>query len=78
VQDAPTRYAGLAWLAAGFVFYVLYRRRLGAPAALGLELDQLELAVDALKSVRHDQPTALEVDVLPPKTERLALAQPEG
>jgi APA family basic amino acid/polyamine antiporter len=27
VQDAPTRYAGLAWLAVGFVFYPLYRRR---------------------------------------------------
>jgi basic amino acid/polyamine antiporter, APA family len=31
VQDAPTRYAGLAWLLVGFVFYVLYRRRLGLP-----------------------------------------------
>ncbi len=31
VQDAPTRYAGLAWLAAGFVFYFVYRRRLGMP-----------------------------------------------
>ena len=31
VQDAPTRYAGLAWLAAGLVFYVLYRRRIGLP-----------------------------------------------
>ena len=31
VQDAPTRYAGLAWLRAGFIFYVLYRRRLGLP-----------------------------------------------
>jgi APA family basic amino acid/polyamine antiporter len=31
VKDAPTRYAGLAWLAAGFVFYPLYRRHLGAP-----------------------------------------------
>jgi basic amino acid/polyamine antiporter, APA family len=31
VQDAPTRYAGLAWLAAGFVFYYVYRRRLGIP-----------------------------------------------
>ena len=30
-QDAPTRYAGLGWLAAGFVFYPLYRRRLGEP-----------------------------------------------
>jgi len=27
VQDAPTRYAGLAWLAAGFIFYPFYRRR---------------------------------------------------
>jgi len=27
LQDAPTRYAGLAWLAVGFVFYPLYRRR---------------------------------------------------
>jgi APA family basic amino acid/polyamine antiporter len=31
VQDAPTRYAGLAWLAVGFVFYPLYRRSLGEP-----------------------------------------------
>jgi APA family basic amino acid/polyamine antiporter len=30
-QDAPTRYAGLAWLATGFVFYPLYRRRLKLP-----------------------------------------------
>jgi basic amino acid/polyamine antiporter, APA family len=33
VQDAPTRYAGLAWLAVGFVVYTLYRRRLGVPLA---------------------------------------------
>ncbi len=31
VQDAPTRYAGLGWLVAGFVFYPIYRRRLGEP-----------------------------------------------
>jgi APA family basic amino acid/polyamine antiporter len=31
VQDAPTRYAGLAWLSAGFAFYVVYRRRLHLP-----------------------------------------------
>jgi APA family basic amino acid/polyamine antiporter len=30
-QDAPTRYAGLGWLAVGFLFYPLYRRRLGEP-----------------------------------------------
>ena len=27
IQDAPTRYVGLGWLAVGFVFYPLYRRR---------------------------------------------------
>ena len=27
-EAAPTRYAGLGWLAAGFVFYAVYRRRL--------------------------------------------------
>jgi APA family basic amino acid/polyamine antiporter len=31
VQDGPTRYAGFGWLILGFVFYPLYRRRLGAP-----------------------------------------------
>ncbi|HEX4526479.1 MAG TPA: universal stress protein, partial [Gaiellaceae bacterium] len=30
-QDPPTRYAGLAWLAFGFVFYALYRRSLHIP-----------------------------------------------
>ena len=43
LQDAPTRYAGTAWLLAGLVFYVLYRRKLGlslretvrAPVPLG-------------------------------------------
>jgi APA family basic amino acid/polyamine antiporter len=29
VQDAPTRYAGLGWLALGFAFYPSYRRRCG-------------------------------------------------
>ncbi len=33
IQDAPTRYAGAAWLVAGFVFYPLYRRHLGIPLA---------------------------------------------
>jgi APA family basic amino acid/polyamine antiporter len=31
IQDAPTRYIGLAWLVFGFVLYPLYRRRIGAP-----------------------------------------------
>jgi len=43
IQDAPTRYAGLGWLIAGFIFYLFYRRRIDvkmaetmrAPLALG-------------------------------------------
>jgi APA family basic amino acid/polyamine antiporter len=31
IQDAPTRYAGTAWLAVGLLFYVLYRRALKLP-----------------------------------------------
>jgi APA family basic amino acid/polyamine antiporter len=31
VKDAPTRYAGMGWLAAGLLFYVVYRRRLNVP-----------------------------------------------
>jgi basic amino acid/polyamine antiporter, APA family len=31
IQDAATRWAGLGWLAAGFLTYAAYRRRLGAP-----------------------------------------------
>jgi basic amino acid/polyamine antiporter, APA family len=30
-QDAPTRYTGFGWLALGFIFYPLYRRRLKIP-----------------------------------------------
>jgi APA family basic amino acid/polyamine antiporter len=43
IQDAPTRYAGLGWLGAGFVFYLFYRRHINvkmaetarAPLAIG-------------------------------------------
>src|SRR5207247_4167200 len=31
LKDAPTRYAGLAWLVAGFAFYVVYRRIMRLP-----------------------------------------------
>jgi APA family basic amino acid/polyamine antiporter len=33
IQDAPTRYAGLGWIAAGFLIYWAFRRRIGAPLA---------------------------------------------
>jgi len=32
-QDAPTRYAGLGWLAFGYILYASYRRRLGRTLA---------------------------------------------
>jgi basic amino acid/polyamine antiporter, APA family len=64
VQDAPTRYAGLGWLAFGFVFYTAFRRRFlkvslrettRAPIMIGpgvaLEYRQLLVPVaDALES----------------------------
>jgi APA family basic amino acid/polyamine antiporter len=31
LKDAPTRYAGMSWLAVGFAFYVLYRRGMKLP-----------------------------------------------
>src|SRR4051795_13251406 len=31
LKDAPTRYAGMSWLAAGFAFYVVYRRIMKLP-----------------------------------------------
>jgi APA family basic amino acid/polyamine antiporter len=33
IKDAPTRYAGLGWLAFGFVLYAWYRHHLGRPLA---------------------------------------------
>ena len=59
VQDAPTRYAGLAWLIVGFVFYPVYRRsqRLSvrsttrAPVPLGpaLALEDRSILVPIVK-----------------------------
>jgi basic amino acid/polyamine antiporter, APA family len=34
VENPGPRYAGLGWLVVGFVFYLLYRRRLGVPLAV--------------------------------------------
>ena len=31
VEDPATRYAGLSWIAAGLIFYAVYRRKLGIP-----------------------------------------------
>jgi APA family basic amino acid/polyamine antiporter len=61
IQDAPTRYAGLAWLAAGFTFYLLYRRHLRvamrvtarAPVPLGPAL-ALEYRLILVPIVRGD------------------------
>ncbi len=59
VQDAPTRCAGFAWLAAGFIFYVPYRRSQHLPltttvrapvplgAALALEYRSIRVPIVA-------------------------------
>jgi len=65
VQDAPTRYAGLAWLAVGFVVYWVYRRRVvfqsltatvRAPVAFGpaLALEYRRLLVPVIAGQPSD------------------------
>ena len=70
VQTAATRYAGLGWLAVGFVFYAVYRKRIiGRPLretvrapqlVLGpsLQLDYRTIVVPVTRS--HDSEEALE------------------
>ncbi|MGH3103599.1 MAG: amino acid permease [Gaiellaceae bacterium] len=66
IQDAPTRYAGLAWLAIGFVAYGVYRRRilrqplgqtLRAPVAFGpaLALEYRQLLVPVIDGYASDE-----------------------
>ena len=66
VQNAPTRWVGLAWLAAGLVGYVVYRRRVvhepltatvRAPAAFGpaLALEYRRLLVPVVPGSASDE-----------------------
>ncbi len=67
VQDAPTRYAGLGWLIAGFAFYALYRKRfvhvplertLRAPALVlgpSLEIEYRAIVVPVLRSAESEE-----------------------
>ncbi|HEY2936188.1 MAG TPA: amino acid permease [Gaiellaceae bacterium] len=64
VQTAETRYAGLAWLAVGFVAYGAYRRRLGlslretvrAPAQLvGLDVEYRTIVVPVVRSAESEE-----------------------
>ena len=64
VQTPETRYAGLAWLALGFVAYTLYRRRLGlslletvrAPAQLaGLDVEYRTILVPVVRSAESEE-----------------------
>jgi basic amino acid/polyamine antiporter, APA family len=64
VQDAPSRYAGLGWLIAGFTFYVLYRRHLGAPlrvtvrapvVIIGAELEYRSILVPVAPGYPSDE-----------------------
>jgi APA family basic amino acid/polyamine antiporter len=64
VQDAPTRYAGLGWLIAGFIFYLLYRRHLGEPlratvrapvVIIGAELEYRSILVPVAPGYPSDE-----------------------
>jgi basic amino acid/polyamine antiporter, APA family len=64
VQTPQTRYAGLAWLALGFVGYALYRRRLGialrqtvrAPALLlGFDVEYRTIVVPVVRSAESEE-----------------------
>jgi APA family basic amino acid/polyamine antiporter len=69
IQEDATRWAGLAWLAAGFVTYAVYRRRLGepltetvrAPIAMGpaLALEYRNILVPVID--RHESEEALDL-----------------
>jgi APA family basic amino acid/polyamine antiporter len=69
VQDAATRWAGLGWLAAGFVTYAIYRRRLHepltetirAPVAMGpaLALEYRNVLVPIVE--RHESEAAVDL-----------------
>jgi basic amino acid/polyamine antiporter, APA family len=66
VQDAPTRYAGLGWLAIGFAAYAIYRRRvlrqplavtLRAPVVIGpaAALEYRQLLVPVIDGYESDE-----------------------
>jgi APA family basic amino acid/polyamine antiporter len=64
VKDAPTRYAGLGWLIAGFIFYPLYRRHLGEPlratvrapvTIVGAELEYRSIVVPVAPGYPSDE-----------------------
>jgi APA family basic amino acid/polyamine antiporter len=64
IQEPETRWAGLAWLAAGFLIYGLYRRRLGlrltetarAPAVVvGLDVEYRTIVVPVTRSPESEE-----------------------
>jgi APA family basic amino acid/polyamine antiporter len=65
IQDPPTRWAGLGWLAIGFVTYVVYRRRVvhlplretvRAPALIvGLEVEYRSIVVPVVRSAESEE-----------------------
>ena len=64
VQEPGTRWAGLAWLAAGFVVYGLYRRRLSLPltetvrappVVIGLHVEYRTIVVPVTRSPESEE-----------------------
>jgi APA family basic amino acid/polyamine antiporter len=64
VQEEATRLVGLAWLAVGFLIYILYRRRLHLPLrqtvrapaiVLGLEVEYRTILVPVLRTAESEE-----------------------
>ena len=64
IQEPGTRWAGLGWLAAGFVVYVLYRRRLDLPltetarapaVVVGLDVEYRTIVVPVTRSPESEE-----------------------
>jgi APA family basic amino acid/polyamine antiporter len=64
IQEPETRWAGLGWLAAGFVVYGLYRRRLGLPltetarapaVVVGLDIEYRTIVVPVTRSPESEE-----------------------
>jgi APA family basic amino acid/polyamine antiporter len=82
-QDAPTRYAGLAWLAIGFATYLVYRRRvlhipvretvrLPIPLGPAIALEYTRLLVPVIEGYESDEAMILAARLAAERRARIA------
>jgi APA family basic amino acid/polyamine antiporter len=83
IQDAPTRYAGLGWLAIGFTMYAVYRRRvlraplgatLRAPIVIGpgAALEYRRLLVPVIDGYESDEAMTVAAQLAAERGARIA------